>query len=70
MRPHVDEEAYSIKILRKNLKSLRILPVPKHHTAQRVLGYGHSHTAAEQKRRMTVFGNESAVHLSPDCLKI
>src|SRR3989442_12583286 len=28
MRPHVDKEAYSIEILRKNLKSLRILPVP------------------------------------------
>ena len=28
MHPHVDEEAYSIKILRKNLKSLRIVPVP------------------------------------------
>ena len=28
MRPHADKEAYSIKIRRKNLKSLRILAVP------------------------------------------
>src|SRR6266478_2634130 len=27
MRPHVDKEAYSIEILRKNLKSLRIFAV-------------------------------------------
>src|SRR5437016_4477149 len=28
MRPHVDKEAYSIKIRRKNLKSLRVFAVP------------------------------------------
>ena len=28
MRPHVDKEAYSVEILRKNLKSGRILAVP------------------------------------------